>query len=507
MSVVLAVLGGRAAPAYGQILPADDPVLDMAWPLLVRGASMDAPWTVGPQDEAALHEVLSASSGAWAHRLEGFQALPPRSGPLSWGVRLRAQALASPFARQDPLRPDAPSDAALYQTVQYTSFLRLDQWTAGFGWRHDGWYDRDPDGLDAALRWAIRPEHTYVRYSSRYLDAMLGRVIQHWGVPSRPGLLLSDNPRPMDALSIRFGTASLALRTSINELDSATSDGRFTGVAGDDSVSVGSDRRWLAAHRVDIRLNRGWSVALMHATLYSGPGSGLSLKYMNPFNISLFSVDNRPKNDENNGYLGAEVRHAGPQGLFMVQVMLDDIDILNGQEPPSLAATTFIERAWSETWSSAVEATVVTTRTYNALQPEGKYLYLMRGVGTQYADFVHGHAHVERLVMRSNWLVRSQIAFDVLWQGEGDFRRTFPPSGTSGLLIGSVRSVVRPSLRATAMHERGLYVRLDAGVAHGSLVEASGTTGTRITGTVALGWLLSRGGSVSAGDGTDGMNP
>ncbi|MEQ9104283.1 MAG: hypothetical protein RIE53_06255 [Rhodothermales bacterium] len=497
MVVVLVPLAGRVAPVAGQVLPADDPILDMAWPLLVRGVAMEADWTVGPQEEAALNELLSASPGVWARRLESFRALPAPSGSRAWGIRLRAQALATPHARQDPLRPDAPSDAAVYQTVLYSSFLRLDQWTAGFGWRHDGWYDRDPDGLDAALRWAIRPEHTYVRYSSRYLDAMLGRVVQHWGAPSRPGLLLSDNPRPMDAMSMRFGTRTLSVRTSINELDSATSDGRFTGVAGDDSVAVGSDRRWLAAHRVDIRLNAAWSVALMHATLYSGPGSGLSLKYINPFNIALFSVDNRPKNDENNGFLGAEVRHTGPNGLFTMQVMLDDVDILNGQEPPSLAVTTVAERAWSDVWTSGMEGTVVTARTYNALQSEGKYLYLMRGLGTQYADFVHGRVHVERLLMPSNWLVRTQAALDVLWQGEGDFRQPFPSSGTSGLLAGTVRSVVRPSVRVSAMHARGLYARLDAGIAHGSLVDASGTTGTRFTGTVLLGWLMNRGGSLS----------
>lgn len=499
--MALLSLAGIVVPVSAQILPADDPVQDLIWPLLVRGAAMDTPWTVTPQDEQALRDVLTASTGRWAEGLGRLSAVPDSFGTRSWGIRVRGQALATPFARQDPLRPAAPSNPAVYQTVQYTSFLRLDHWTAGFGWRHDGWYDRDPDGLDAALRWAIRPEHTYLRYSSRYVNAMLGRVIQHWGAPGRPGLLLSDNPRPMDALSLQFGTGTIALRTSVNELDSATADGRFTGVAGDDSVAVGSDRRWLAAHRLDIRLNPAWTIALMHATLYSGPGSGLSLKFMNPFNVALFAVDNRPKNDENNGFLGAEVRHTGPDGLFMMQVMLDDVDILNGAEPPSMAATAFAERAWSDVWSSGVEGTVVTTRAYNALQTEGKYLYLMRGLGTQYADFIHGRVHVERLVVVPNWLVRSQAAVDVLWQGEGDFRRPFPDSGTAGLLVGTVRSVVRPSVHMHAMHTRGLYARLDAGLAHGSLVQASGSNGTRFTGSVAIGWLMNWGGALANPDG------
>lgn len=506
--IVLLPYVGFMAPVAAQILPADDPAWDLAWPLMVRGAATDVAWTVAPLEESALQDILNASPSPWARRLEvlapastalGYWAPGAPFSPL-WGIRVRAQALATPFARQDPLRPDAPSDPAIYQTVQYASFLRLDNWTAGFGWRHDGWYDRDPDGIDAALRWAIRPENTYLRYSSRYVDAMLGRVIQHWGAHSRPGLLLSDNPRPMDALSLRLGTRAIAIRASVNELDSVTSDGRFTGAAGDDSVAVGSDRRWLASHRIDIRLNPAWSFALMHATLYSGPSSGLSLKFMNPFNVALFAVDNRPKNDENNGFLGAEVRHTGPNGLFMIQVMLDDVDILNGTEPPSMAVTTLAERALSDVLSTGVEGTLVTARAYNALQPEGKYLYLMRGMGTQYADFVHGRVHVERLVMTSNWLVRSQAAFDVLWQGEGDLRQPFPDSTTSGLLVGTVRSVVRPSLRLHAMHARGLYARLDAGVAHGSLVEASGRTGTRLTGTVSVGWLMDWGGSFANPD-------
>lgn len=487
--VSLAQDGPSTGSPTGVLLPADDPLWDLTAPLLVRGGARALPWTTAPLTDRHMRSLVAVGTGGWASALNHF--LPDStSGAPSWGIRVRAEGRATPNARLDPLRPDHPSDGAIYQTVQYESWLHLDNWTAAFGWRHDGFYDRDPDGLDAALRWIIRPENTYLRYSSRYVDAMLGRVVQHWGAPAGVGLLLSDNPRPMDHVSIRFGTDAIALRSSINELDSSTSDGRFTGIAGDDSVSTGSDRRYLAAHRVDVRLNRDWTVALMHSILYSGPNAGLSLKFVNPFNVALFSVDNRPKNDENNGFLGAEVRRSGDRSLFMLQFMLDDIDILNGTEPPSVAATGLLEYATSASTTVGVRSTLVTARAYNALQAEGKYLYLLRGLGTQYSDNVHVGVHVEHLLMPRMWLVRMRVGLDALWQGEGDMRARFPDTDTPALLTGTVRSVVRPYVQVLSAHPGGLYARVDAGVGHGSLVHANGTTGTRLTGSVSVGYRM-----------------
>ena len=76
---------------------------------------------------------------------------------------------------------------------------------------------------------------------------MVGRTHRHWGLPERPGLLLSTNPRPMDQIAFRLGTDRVRLRTVLSELDSITADGRFTGTAGADSVGEHISKQLLAS--------------------------------------------------------------------------------------------------------------------------------------------------------------------------------------------------------------------------------------------------------------------
>ena len=479
------------AQERGPILPMDDPALWYYNALLARGylSSLDAgPF---PISESAFRLGLQDASTELGGVLPRLQRRLFSDSSLTsrhFGIRLRPGVSVANQEASNFLRSESNPSNVIYSLLGFESWFTAGNFTAAWGWRHDRYYDRDPEGLDTAHRWAIRPENAYISYSGKYANIMVGRVRRHWGGYSQPGFLLSDNPRPMDHLAFRVGTNRLNLSTNLSELDSITGDGRFTGTAGDDSVSSGSERRYLAVHKLTIAKPGSWSIGLMHSILYSGANSGVSLKFINPLQLAILSVDEKPKNEENNGLLGAFFQINRPSLLIQGQVAIDDFDLLNGKEPASLAATLFVYRAnmFSHLDVSA-GATVVTARTFNADQPEGKYLYLQRGIGTQYSDFVSAFASAT-VFIGSGTTIMPRL--DVLFQGEGDFHQPFPAhDGPPALFSGVVERTIRPSVSFQVVLSQLIDMEATGGVnLTNNTNHINGASGAHFSGGVSISY-------------------
>jgi len=490
---VISLTGAEWSNAQsGPVLPLDDPALWNYNALLARGHLTGFDSGVFPVLEASYFTQLgdlSTSNIRLATIVERSKSRlfsDSASTTRNYGIRVRPGITLASQESANFLRPEMSRTAAIYSMVGYESWFTAGKFTAAWGMRHDRYYDRDPEGLDTAHRWFIRPENAYLSYSGTYARIFLGRVRQHWGGYSQPGLVLSDNPRPMDHLAFRIGTDRLNVQTSLSELDSMTGDKRFTGTAGDDSVSSGSERRYLAVHKLTFSKPGAWSLGLMHSVLYSGESSGLSLKFMNPFNLALLSVDEKPKNDENNGLLGAFFQFQRPSTVIQGQIALDDLDILNGKEPASIAATLFVYRAdFMRHTDLMVGGSLVTARTYNADQPEGKYLYLRRGIATQYSDYASGYIAAPMMMGRG---VVVTPRLDVLFQGEADIRAPFPDHDAVPVLFdGIVERTVRPSIESRALLTGSLDLALQAGI---SLVQnehhISGASSSYFSGSLSV---------------------
>ncbi|NNF05102.1 MAG: hypothetical protein HKN17_11625, partial [Rhodothermales bacterium] len=402
LAAAAVLLAARPTDGWAQsslLLPADDPAYAHLAALSMRGAhSEGAALDVLPWSNGGIGAFAASAPDGTLSRLADdlLRAAGPRrpddatEGSSVVGFRLRTGLRAASQKRLDLIRLQPERDVGLYPFVHLEPFLEAGNWSAVLGARHDVYYDQDPDAFDTALRLMVRMENAYVRYDGPLFGAMVGRTHRHWGLYDRPGLILSSNPRPMDQIAFRIGPDRVHVRTVLSELDSITADGRFTGTAGADSVAVGSERRFLAAHHLSFRVSPALSFRLSHATLYSGAGSGISLKYLNPMNVAIFETDNLPKNDENNGFVAASMLYAGHGLLVHLEGALDDFDLASREEPSSLSATGFVSFAdlLPDTDVSA-GITVVTSRAYNAPQPEGTYLYLGRGIGTEWSDYVH----------------------------------------------------------------------------------------------------------------------
>ncbi len=353
--------------------------------------------------------------------------------------------------RLDVLRP-LENKVRPYQLGTFGFGIVAGHWVARIGVRHDGYYDRDPDALDSVNRLAIRSQDAYVGYRSRYADITAGRLANHWAPRSDAALFVSDNPHPYDALRIRIGTERYYLESIVGELDSSTDDGRFTGRVGDGRDAT-SRRRFLSAHKFVWRPSHSFMMAIQEAVVYSGRSSGLSLKYINPVTALVFEVDNTPKNDENNGMIGGLIWFQVASTTFSGQLFFDDLDLRREGariEPPAFSLAGSIvhaRRNSSVDFGSRLE--VVTARNYSAPQPEGRYIYLLRGLATQFSDYVLSETFAS--IYLDEWVggLTVRPSLTVLLQGELDMRLPYPTNEVGALLTGTVERTVMPSLDVT----------------------------------------------------------
>lgn len=389
------------------------------------------------------------------------------------GGELEAGLRVANSDRLDPLRYLDAEGATLeaaglnwHPNAAGRLFLEYGPVVAQIGLAFDTFYRDDPDGLDVANRLIVRNDESYVGLGSQYASLYLGRFGHHWAPARDDALLLSNNAAEFDHLHVRLGGKRLALRSVLGELDAMTVDGRFTGTAGADSVA-GSVRRFLSAHRLDWRPSRRFSISIMESTIYSSSNSGLSLKFLNPLNLHAFAVDGRPKNDENNGLLAGMLWFQFQRVTVQGQLLLDDIDLMGRTgEPPSAALAGSIVYAGRPEIDIGGRLTTVTARAYNTHQPEGRYINLLRGLGTQFSDYVmlSGFGTLYHRFERLDAAVTPKL--DLLWQGERDIRQPYPQrdDDVETILTGATERLTRPAIEVRLQTGRHFWMSLDAGV-------------------------------------------
>lgn len=348
---------------------------------------------------------------------------------LTAGITGTAGAVTTVGRRLSVLRP-LGDEIHAYPFAELGGLVAGPRWAASASLRHDLYYDRDPDGIDAVKRFMLRSENTYAGYEGDVFSVYLGRYARHWGALGDPSTMLSANPRTFDHLALRLGSSTLSVRGLLGELDSMNEDGTFTGRAGGTGESGDGIRRFFAGHRWDWRPSRSLQLTLMETAIYSGPGASPSLKWANPLQPFLVMVDNVPKNDENNGLVGLMLWARSAPVTFHGQLLVDDVDLKGvAGEPASIAALGTV------TWAGAAPRldlkailSMVAARAYNAPQGEGRYMYLNRGLAGQFSDYV-------RAGLAADWYASGTLSglwisprVELLLQGEADYHQPYPPN-------------------------------------------------------------------------------
>lgn len=477
-------------------LPIEDGIYIAIQRLQNRGFLLELNPTAFPYTEGEVRVALSSVSAedldeaerAWLRQIEGrLSSVAPISHESVVGIRLLPGIRATNNGRLDALRYLSGADDHVFQNILLQLRFASGRTASALAVRHDLYYDRDPDGLDTALRWLSRTEDSYFRFEGKIFGFAIGRFSRHWGLYGQASTLLSSNPRSYDQLGFRIGGSRLSIRSILGELDSITADGRYTGAAGDDSVKVGSERRYVAYHRFDWRPTKDFVVTFMQSTLYSGANSGLSLKYLNPFHSVIFALDSVPKNDENNGIVGMGLWYRSAKAVYHFQGIVDDVDVLNLKEPISYAVTGSVTLPRvTNLLDITFGGEAIASRAYNTLQPEGRYIYLLRGLATQFSDYVaiNVQADYHAFSWAPGLLLSPRV--DVLWQGESDIRQSYPDNSDAPktILTGTVERTIRAALRMRYEPTTWAFVSVDAGI--NSLTNPFNASGKSLTKFIAV---------------------
>ncbi len=369
---------------------------------------------------------------------------------------------------------------------------------AQMGLSHDLFYDRDKIGESSLSRYFIRTEDYYLGYQNDFLNLYFGRYQHHWGPYQQASTILSTNSNSFDNLNITIGNSWFKASGVFGELDNLGKDGTFDRRGG--SNLKGGVRRFLALHRVDIKVTDNLKLGYFDAMLYSSENSLPSFEYINPLNVLFFERNTNPVNDEFNAMFGGLIWWKASKMTMNLQVMIDDIVINSDsgvEEPATFAVTHSVNFSGiTDKIDLGYEAELVAYQTYNTDQAEGRYLYLKRGIANQFTDYVYITAYMNYYAYSALPGLRIKPSLSFLAQGEQDINQDFVREYPNGELIDIILTGVEEKTSRVALdvfYNPNPRFWIDASLGYNYLENKdhiSGNSDSRITARIEAGFRI-----------------
>ena len=294
------------------------------------------------------------------------------------------------------------------------------------------------------------------------------------------GLIVSPSPYGYDHLGFRIGTARMQLQALLTQLDDLPDT---SGVA---------NHRYFIVHRLWARFGKRTTIGLWEGNVAAGPERTLEPWLANVLNVGLLvEYDQKVRL---NSLLGADIEsQVGGVRLFG-QILLDDFQIDRrsqlDREPPSYGVTLGAQAAVRGVALTGYY-TQVANLTYRTPNPAETVERRLVGLGRSFSDY--DQATLAATVLVAPGLLLSPEA-TLLRQGEGDFRRPFPPVAAYGttptVLSGVVERTARLALGASWQY--GAWGLTGNGGVHfvDNLRHARGASETRWVGAVSVSYRM-----------------
>ncbi|CAN0063608.1 unnamed protein product, partial [Chrysoparadoxa australica] len=371
-----------------KILPVSDISYTYIKQLQIRGVISGLNPTSLPYTYSEISKSLDKIDRESISELELFwiKRVEERIKDSDLGIELIINPSISDTKRLSELEP-LRQDLFIYPFNRLNGFISFNHFIANGNITQSLYYDQDPDGIDSGDRLYLRSENAYFGYQNNGIKMYLGRYSHHWAPYGESSTLLSNHAQSFDHFSLGYDSKYISFESMLGELDNLNSNGSFTGIG----ISEGSQRRFFAGHRIDWRPFKNFQVTYFESVIYSGFNTGISLKYLNPFNLFGLESSNSPINEDVNLLVGFGIWSQLNKVTIHTQFMLDDMHFLDKDEVATFSTTGSILIA--EAISSAdigIELEAVAYQTYNAPQPAGRYLYLGKGIATRKTDYVLG---------------------------------------------------------------------------------------------------------------------
>jgi hypothetical protein len=483
--VLLALVMPAAAAAQGPVyLPLDDPASAYVDALVVRGAfprlsALERPYLADVVRDAADSALRAADArlvapAAWyrevlrvATRYAGERPIP---GDSTETDGLRASLWLTPYVtarttgRRELMLAEGASGGApgadlraSFATPSYAAVARL---------RLDRALKTDPEFIGKKDRSiTARMEEAYLSARWRYAAVSAGRVARNWGPGSLDGLQIGHYADSYDHLHLRLGVDALHLSSIVARLDDMT--------IGTDSVA----QRYFTAHRLAGRW-RQLEIAASEAVVYGGIARGFEPSLANPLTLlDLLQYTERKALNVNYG-LDVAWRTAR-SGTYGAQLLIDDFQVdrcgVRCKEPASIGYTVLADGVpLAGDARSFASYTRVTNLTYRSANSWERYTSFELSLGRGQSDYDEVRAGVE-LAPPLGGPLRLYGAYRR--QGEGDYRKPFPPvalNPTTPLIFAGVVMKVR---RAGAQWTRSGRLSVTADVGYNWVSNAAHVAG------------------------------
>jgi hypothetical protein len=309
-------------------------------------------------------------------------------------------------------------------------------------------------------------DEAYLSGRWRYVQLSFGRVARNWGPAPLDGLQVGHYADSYDHLHLRLGVESLHLTTIVARLDDMT--------IGVDSVA----QRYFTAHRLSARW-RHMEIAASEAVVYGGIARGFEPSLANPMAI-LDLLQYNERQSLNVSY-GLDVAwRTATHGLYAGQLLLDDFQVdrcgIVCKEPASVGYTLLAEGVPLAGARSFASYTRVTNLTYRSANQWERYTSFDLSLGRGQSDYDESRAGIE-LAPPLGGPLRLYGAYRR--QGEGDYRKPFPPvsdNPTTPLIFAGVLTRVR---RAGAQWTTSGRISVSADVGYNWVTNAGHVSGRR----------------------------
>ncbi len=242
----------------------------------------------------------------------------------------------------------------------------------------------DPDYTGKKYRGlAGNLETAAISYHKGKVSLLLGRTRLYWG-PQLVNLIFSSRAEPFDLFSAQYQQGRLTFNFIFGRPDGSRPDST-------DSLNYPNrsfnENRYIAGHRIDIRLHHRIRLGLFETVIYGGEGRSPELYYLNPLQFFHSAQLNEDEND--NTILGGDiVLLLGKSSSLFGQLIVDDFQIDNksqgDQEPNEIGYMVgFLKVGQTASFIPGIKAeyTRITNRTYHQREPQNRYLYRNKLIG------------------------------------------------------------------------------------------------------------------------------
>ncbi|MCP9290169.1 MULTISPECIES: capsule assembly Wzi family protein [Gracilimonas] len=475
----------------GRVLTLSDYTYEYIQRLQHRGKMLDLDPTVLPysygqvkQSISRINEDrLSENEKAWLELIKERVELN-EADDNEIGGEFSASPVISDTERLDAVDP-LNQDLYIYPAATVTGYMEKGDFAGQLSFRHDYYYDQDPDGFDAAKRLFIRAEDSYIGYQKSGVKIMLGRYNHHWGKYGEASSIMSTNARSFDNLTFSLSGKYFSFQSILGELNDISGDSVFVERT---TFDEDANNRFISMHRLNFHPSPKFRISFFEAILYSGHNTGLSLKYSNPLLTHVFVSDNIPWDETNNLMFGGMIWTQFSNFTLNGQLLIDDFQHTEDKgEPFTFTFLSSLNYALKNTSADLnLEFEAVAYQTYNTDLAEGRYLYMNRGIGTPTNDYIKIKVYPEffldryrRGLMVAPYLTYYSKGEQVINQ---DYKKENPDGSVIDIILtGQVENTVRAGLHVLYQPSSMFWFELDTGYNHiANYNNVSGITRSRL---------------------------